>query len=241
MRGGMGKHSTPRAHLLTCCLCEKAFTSPHRDTRFCSGLCRREARKIRLIAEGKTCAIDGCNRPPLNATEGSLCGMHRGRRQRGVDMLREPDQSKNYRKPCAREGCEQRHFARGFCLLHYNRVRLTGHPGPLAAWDRRSRWHRQKNGYVTTTIDSRTILQHRRVMEEALGRSLHSWEQVHHKNGIRHDNSLDNLELWVKGQPAGGRIEDIVAFVVAEYPGLVVSALAACGPHLKLAEIRGGS
>ncbi len=55
------------------------------------------------------------------------------------------------------------------------------------------------------------IYQHRYIMEQHLGRPLTDYENVHHKNGDKTDNRLENLELWSTAQPSGQRIEDKIA------------------------------
>lgn len=81
------------------------------------------------------------------------------------------------------------------------------------------------NGYRYFNRNGKQIAEHRIVMEGHLGRPLEPYETVHHLNGWRADNRLENLELWTKPQVAGQRVDDLVAFVVEHYPEAVKSAL----------------
>jgi len=72
----------------------------------------------------------------------------------------------------------------------------------------------KKNGYVYLNTGKAEVPVHRIVMEEHLGRPLTATETVHHINGQRADNRLENLELWDHAQPHGQRVPDKIAWCI---------------------------
>jgi hypothetical protein len=115
--------------------------------------------------------------------------------------------------------------------MHVMRYYKTGEFGPTGRI-KQKRDGRTPQGYVRRWYDGVSKFEHRHVVEQELGRPLRSYENVHHLNGVRDDNRLENLEVWVTRQIKGQRPEDLVAWIVAEYPDLVQQAMTGQAPHL---------
>jgi hypothetical protein len=80
---------------------------------------------------------------------------------------------------------------------------------------------KKRDGYVWVTIPelsrnggAKAILEHRYVMSKHLGRDLLPEETVHHINGIRSENQIENLELFSSRHGPGQRVVDKVQFAI---------------------------
>lgn len=118
---------------------------------------------------------------------------------------------------CSVDECDKPSRSKGYCTPHYNRWRRHG--DPLGGKWEYGRVVHKGSGYVMlrrvdhpAATKAGYVTEHRIVMEEHLGRLLCPDENVHHVNGVKDDNRLENLELWVTHQPKGQRPADLVSW-----------------------------
>lgn len=125
--------------------------------------------------------------------------------------------------PClySDKGCTKIASAKGMCRSCYEKKRHGIEP--MTGKMRGNRGSRVKDakGYIFVYLPEHPmatgpyVLEHRLIMSEYLGRNLLDTENVHHKNGQKDDNRIENLELWSTAQPKGQKIQDKIDFAVS--------------------------
>lgn len=175
-----------------------------------------EPPELRDFRKG-VCSWKTCEEPVRSR---GLCGVHYRRDREGLDMDT-PIRAWFGPRECEVEGCNRIREAKGKCQVHYGREN-TGKPlhdpiqervSPRVPGDK----YLTDEGYVTLVIVDpdgglKHVREHRHVVELSIGRPLTRDETVHHINGVRDDNRLENLELWSSSHPPGQRVVDKVAW-----------------------------
>lgn len=178
----------------------------------------------------RRCLLVDCD---STAQQRGICTTHyRLWEERGEMVPMRPPKRPAEGQLCAVLSCEDPVSTRGYCKPHYDAIVVRNAPHDHQVKPLRKRVPGEKHvdgdGYVQVFAPSHPSVrtngyypEHRMVMESVLGRPLRSDESVHHKNGVRHDNRPENLELWARFQPAGQRVSDLVAWaeqILARYP-----------------------
>ena len=178
----------------TCDICGKEFVlNKNVSGRFCSLRCWYAAPKERIY-EDRTCLQCGKVFRPGTATQlrcSEVC------RILGLRKPRKYTHCLNCGKEIRASANRKTKFCSRKCALSKNSHRGIPHAELGHVSSASCGYMRVKVGKDYPGANNMGwIAQHRYIMQEHLGRNLDPREFVHHKNGNRADNHIENLELW---------------------------------------------
>lgn len=168
-----------------------------------------------FINKEKICSVKDC----LNIAKArTYCFKHYARWQKTGDPIKTLTGREHGKRNLCRLGDGKIVEGHSLCRAHYKRWIRWGDPS-ISKRSLSYGSHRyNKEGYIlvrapkdwpTARSQGEYILEHRLVMEQQLGRSLTKNEVIHHKNGIRDDNRIENLELNIIGLHSKGHVPSI--------------------------------
>lgn len=164
----------------------------------------------------KKCKLDFCDR--YGRTVKGLCASHYTQFRRGRP-LKPFDQRYRVKSTepsaCRFFACERSATSKGLCDTHYKQkkqgkdlTKIQPYPMPEEFVNNRGYMVVKAKGH--SNANRGRILKHRLIMSNHLGRPLLKGEEIHHINGDKLDNRIENLELWSTSQPKGQRVADKV-------------------------------
>ncbi len=164
--------------------------------------------------KGKICSVKECESHALCKT---YCEKHYSRFRATGDPIKTPSGKEHGKRNVCILGDGKIVEGGGLCVAHYKRKKRWGDPNISKRSISFGSYRYNKEGYILVRAPddwpSRRcdgyILEHRFVMEKKIGRSLLKNEVIHHINGMRDDNRIENLELTQTGIHSKGHLPNL--------------------------------